>query len=163
MSPLLQVHVADASQNVDLLQCTQPPFTHAKTGFKRLRKERQGKTFAELGETTPVTQRTLRSTKTTTLECEFLEVTTMQQTPMPQTDVGNEYGPPPLESTPARKRGKSSCDGLLNSAYAIGAGRACGCWCGVDVDVICNCCCGCACGWACSCCCGCCCGVVWGV
>lgn len=115
MSPLLQVHVADASQNVDLAQCTQPPFIHAKTGFKRLRKERQRKTFAEVGETTPVTRRTLRSTKTTTLECEFLEVMTMQQTPMPQTDVRNEYGPPPPKSTPARQRGESSGDGLLNN------------------------------------------------
>ena len=105
-SPLLQVHVADASQDVDLAQCTHTPFTQARTSFKRVRKERQGKAVAGVGETTPRPLRTSVSTKQATLECGLMDLTTMLQTPMPHSDVGNEFGPPPPESTPARQRGE---------------------------------------------------------
>ena len=101
--PLLQVHAMDASEDVDVAQCTQIPVTNASTGFKRLRKGRLSKALADVGETTPIPQRRSRSRKVSTAD-EGLKGM-MLQTPMPESDAPNELGPPPPDSTPAPKHG----------------------------------------------------------
>ena len=121
--PLLQQHVAFASLEVDVAQCTQPPFPHAPTGLKHVRKERQCKGLAERGGSRAIPQRTCRSKKVTTLDNGLPDLAPMLQTPMPGSDVGNDYGPPPPDSTPVRQRGKSCVCCLWSVAVVYGCGR----------------------------------------
>lgn len=114
VGPLLQVHEGGAAGAVDVAQCTQPPWTTAKPGLKRPMKERQQEAFAELGETTPKPRRSSRSKKVTTSDCGLQDLSPMLQTPMPESGVGNESGPPPPDSTPARQRGETCVDNLRN-------------------------------------------------
>lgn len=84
------------SEAFDVAHCTQPPFTQTKAGLKRLKKGWQGSDCAEGGATTPKPLRSLRSKKLCSAECGAAELSPMLQTPMPWSEVGNEFGPPPL-------------------------------------------------------------------
>ena len=99
----LQVHAMDAAEDVDVAQYTQIPMMRASTGFKRPRKERLTKVIADGGETAPKPQRRSSSRKVPTARSGLAD--TEFQTPMPESDAPNELGPPPPDSTPARKHG----------------------------------------------------------
>lgn len=107
LGPLLQVHEGDAAEAVDVAHCTQPPLTIAKPGLKRRMKEQHRESFAAVEETTPKPRRSSRSKKVATMDCRLQDPSPMLQTPMPESGVGNEFGPPPPDSTPARQRGES--------------------------------------------------------
>jgi hypothetical protein len=100
--PILQVQVADALEVVEVVCCTQIPTTRASGGLKRLRKVRQGSTIAE-GVCTPKAQLSGISTKVYTDECGLADPTL--QTPMPESEAGSTFGPPPPDSTPPPLRG----------------------------------------------------------
>ena len=101
--PILQAHVADAPEVDEVVIGTQIPIALAKTCLKRLRKERQLPAFAE-GETTPNPRRSGRSENVSSQECGFADRTL--QTPMPESEAGSAFGPPPPDSTPPPQRGK---------------------------------------------------------
>ena len=107
--PLHQVQATDASEGFDVAHCTQIPVTHARTIYKRLRKERQCKALAYGGETPPNPHRSSRSKKLTTSVDGFADQTL--QTPMLESDAPSEFGPPPPDSSPAPERGKC-CDSV---------------------------------------------------
>lgn len=90
-----------------MVPCTQLPPATARGVSKRLRKSGQWKAAAQVGETTPITQRRSSSTKGAVAKCGLANLT--QQTPMPQSDPGNEFGPPPPDTTPTPHR-ELSCD-----------------------------------------------------
>lgn len=117
--PLLIVHEGSAAEEVDVAQCTQPSFTTPVSGLKRLRKVQQREAFAEVGETTPKPRSSLRSKKVSTPECGLADLLPNLQTPMPESDVPNDFGPPPPDSTPARQRGESLTYNLRNELLKI--------------------------------------------
>ena len=109
VSPLHQSHAAEAAEDftedADLAQCTQIPITHARKGSKRLRKHKDLKASADGGETTPIPQSRSKSKKVLTADCGLADPTL--QTPMPESEAGSEFGPPPPDTTPGPLRGNS--------------------------------------------------------
>ena len=85
-----------------MVRCTHIPPAPAKGGSKRLRKTVQGKAAAEAGEPTPNTPLISTSKKAAEARCCLKDLP--QQTPMPQSDPGSEFGPPPPETTPTPHR-----------------------------------------------------------
>ena len=90
---LQQSHAAEAADNVEVLHCTQIPFAKESTGLKRPRKQGQLKELAEAGETTPQPRR--RSKAKSLLTAEGGQAALTLQTPMPVSEAGSEFGPPP--------------------------------------------------------------------
>ena len=121
---MIHQHTGGATEDVDVAHCTQPPSTTAKSGLKRLRKEQQQKAFAAVGETTPKPRCSGRLKKATTTECGLADLSPMLQTPMPESDVPNAFGPPPPDSTPARQRGES-CIYMHYTIYLLGIHWVC--------------------------------------
>lgn len=85
-----------AAEDLDPTHCTQIP------SLKRTLKRAQRQPCAEGVETQQRTPRTARSKKEVTAAVEVVDF--LVQTPMPGTRDGNDFGPPPPESTPAPQR-----------------------------------------------------------
>ena len=90
-----------AAEEEDIPHCTQYPITRSKTSSKRARTQGQGKVGTDAGETTPLTPRVSRSMKVASA-FELVDLTL--QTPMPASEAGSAFGPPPPETTPAPLR-----------------------------------------------------------
>ena len=105
-TPFLQGHAVDQAEDFDVAHCTQIPITRAHSGSKRLRKQGHQKATAKWVETTPKPATRSTTKKLATAECVFADLTL--QTPMPESEAGNEFGPPPPDTTPAFQR-MNSC------------------------------------------------------
>lgn len=93
---------SEAAADVNVTHCTQIPFTQDQPGLKRLRKQVQLKDVALGGTPTPKPQRRSKAKKLLTADGGLADLTL--QTPMPETGVGSEFGPPPPDSTPVPQR-----------------------------------------------------------
>ena len=109
VSPLHQSHAAGAAEDFTedaiLAQCTQIPTTQVSKGSKRLRKHEHLITFADGGNSTPIPRTTSQSKKVQTADCGLADPSL--QTPMPESEAGSEFGPPPPDTTPGHRRGNS--------------------------------------------------------
>ena len=109
VSPLHQSHAAEAAEDFTdadvLAQCTQTPTTRVRKGSKRLRKHEHLITFADGGNSTPIPQTRSQSKKVQTADCGLADPNL--QTPMPESEAGSEFGPPPPDTTPGPLRGNS--------------------------------------------------------
>ena len=113
----LQVHQADAEDSVDTVPCTQVPIKLAKTTFKRLRMDRQCKAKAAgVGELTPRPPSASRSKKKHEAVGGLADLSL--QTPMPESEAANVFGPPPPPSTPTVQRGNPCSANLIDSGHA---------------------------------------------
>ena len=82
----------------EVAHCTQIPNMRSRAALKRTRKQEQGKACGEGGDTTPRTPRICRlQNVATTIEMNLFTL----QTPMPESEAGSEFGPPPPDTTPA--------------------------------------------------------------
>lgn len=109
----------DAVLEDGVLNCTQPTSTHAPAGLKRPRLDRRCKASAKRGASTAIPQTTSTLKKVTTFVGGLAKETPMMQTPMPASPVGNEFGPPPPDSTPARHRGKNYVFALCSVVWGL--------------------------------------------
>ena len=103
-----------SAEDEDVFHCTQIPNTRSKATLKRTRKQEQAKACGKGGDTPPRTPRISRSRKGATA-CE-LDLLTLQ-TPMPESEAGSEFGPPPPDTTPAPLRESSPPNISFHSPY----------------------------------------------
>ena len=113
---LHQSHSAEAADYLDVAHCTPIPFTQERTGLKRLRKQVQLKEFAMCGESLPKPQRTSKAKKLITAEGGLADPPL--QTLMPESEAGNEFGPPPPDTTPGPQR-EHSCSIVHERVWLI--------------------------------------------
>lgn len=103
-----------AAKDDQVAHCTQTPITRSKTSLKRARNQEQGKKCTEAGEPAPLTPRISRSMNVASA---WNPVDMGLQTPMPESDAGSGYGPPPPNTTPTPLREYTSGDAPLHSPY----------------------------------------------
>lgn len=108
---------ADQAEDFDVAHCTQIPLTRALSGSKRPRKQGQLKASAEWVETTPKPATRSETKKLAMAECVFADLTL--QTPMPVSEAGNDFGPPPPDTTPLPQRSNACAHNLSDIVHEL--------------------------------------------
>jgi hypothetical protein len=119
---LLQEQSPDVEEDVNMVPCTQVPPAIAKGALKRIRKpgQRSAAAHGGGGGTTPKTPRGSTSRMGAMAKCGLADLT--QQTPMPQNNPANNFGPPPPDTTPTPLSENSAAYGEFIVSFCCGVG-----------------------------------------